>query len=139
VFKTDISGTVTLEIVRRVGKVLKTANYMARPLALEPFLMLRLEKDVVIHPFATAAQKRELLNRATGEHLSQKKRKLRKAEKLLQKEFREAEATYSMTELTKTHTAILDSVFATYFRVLKRATRSPLLPTVLRGIARHAQ
>jgi len=36
-------------------------------------------------------------------------------------------------------TDILRSVFITYFRVLKRATSSPLLPTVLRGLARSSR
>ena len=71
------------------------------------------------------------------EYVSKKQKKLDKAEKIIAKEFRESEAEYTKEELRKTHTAILDSMFGTYFRILKRAPQSPLLPVVLTGIAKY--
>uniref|UniRef100_A0A8D2AE98 Nucleolar complex protein 3 homolog n=1 Tax=Sciurus vulgaris TaxID=55149 RepID=A0A8D2AE98_SCIVU len=49
-----------------------------------------------------------------------------KAEEKLERELREAEA--------QRHTETLNMVFVTYFRILKKAQRSPLLPAVLEGL-----
>ena len=158
VIRGDPSGVITLEIVRRVGRLLKTLGYHCRPEALEPFLAIELEKDLVIHPFAAVGGRSRTDDNGDGndedksgkgkggkgkgkgkgeEYVSKKQKKLDKAERILAKEFRESEAEYSKEELRKTHTAILDSMFGTYFRILKRAPQSPLLPVVLTGIAKY--
>ena len=146
VIKGDVSGVITLDIVRRVGKLLKGLGYRCAPEALEPFLSIELEKDLIINPFAAmegrtrgdeGAGAAEGKRRGKDEYVSKKQKKLDKAEKIIAKEFRESEAEYTKEELRKTHTAILDSMFGTYFRILKRAPQSPLLPVVLTGIAKY--
>eukprot|EP00727_Mastigamoeba_balamuthi_P007130 m51a1_g3037 putative nucleolar complex protein (710) ;mRNA; r:915817-918255 len=144
-FQADRHGGVSLEVVRRISKMLKTCSFAANPRVLETFLELDVaDADVQINPFAPgsglaeeeAAPKK---GKDEGPHVSKSKRKLDKAERIIEGEFKEAEATVSRKERKKMQCAILDSVFATYFRVIKRAgATSPLLPVALRGVARHA-
>ncbi|KAK2118912.1 Nucleolar complex protein 3 [Saguinus oedipus] len=65
-------------------------------------------------------------------------RKWKKAEEKLERELREAEASESTEKKFKLHTETLNIVFVTYFRILKKAQRSPLLPAVLEGLAKFA-
>lgn len=65
-------------------------------------------------------------------------RKWKKAEEKLERELREAEASESAEKKLKLHTETLNIVFVTYFRILKKAQRSPLLPAVLEGLAKFA-
>ncbi|KAM5244107.1 nucleolar complex protein 3 homolog isoform 2-T2 [Hipposideros larvatus] len=62
----------------------------------------------------------------------------KKAEEKLERELREAEASESTEKKLKLHTETLNIVFVTYFRILKKAQRSPLLPAVLEGLAKFA-
>ncbi|KAK7803488.1 hypothetical protein U0070_017771 [Myodes glareolus] len=62
----------------------------------------------------------------------------KKAEEKLERELREAEASESTERKLKLHTETLNIVFVTYFRILKKAQRSPLLPAVLEGLAKFA-
>ncbi|KAB1271429.1 Nucleolar complex protein 3-like protein [Camelus dromedarius] len=68
--------------------------------------------------------------------LSRMQRKWKKAEEKLERELREAEASESTEKKLKLHTETLNIVFVTYFRILKKAQRSPLLPAVLEGLAK---
>ena len=88
-----------------------------------------------------ARQRRKLrkLQQAQAPHQSRKLVEFAKAERLLKKQFDESNAEYTRTELRHNYTAILDSVFTTYFRILKRAPTSPLLPVALSGVARHCR
>ncbi|KAF3827776.1 hypothetical protein GH733_001011 [Mirounga leonina] len=62
----------------------------------------------------------------------------KKAEEKLERELLEAEASESTERKLKLHTETLNIVFVTYFRILKKAQRSPLLPSVLEGLAKFA-
>uniref|UniRef100_A0A8D0J129 Nucleolar complex protein 3 homolog n=1 Tax=Sus scrofa TaxID=9823 RepID=A0A8D0J129_PIG len=80
--------------------------------------------------FMTFKEKRKTLSRM--------QRKWKKAEEKLERELREAEASESTEKKLKLHTETLNIVFVTYFRILKKAQRSPLLPAVLEGLAKFA-
>ncbi|XP_012889842.1 PREDICTED: nucleolar complex protein 3 homolog isoform X2 [Dipodomys ordii] len=80
--------------------------------------------------FMTFKEKRKTLSRM--------QRKWKKAEEKLERELREAEASESTEKKLKLHTETLNIVFVTYFRILKKARRSPLLPAVLEGLAKFA-
>lgn len=56
----------------------------------------------------------------------------------MERELREAEASESTEKKLKLHTETLNIVFVTYFRILKKAQKSPLLPAVLEGLAKFA-
>ncbi|KAI2658759.1 hypothetical protein H4Q32_016890 [Labeo rohita] len=64
--------------------------------------------------------------------------KWKKAEEKLQKELLEAEASENKDKKIKLHTETLNIVFLTYFRILKKAQKSILLPSVLEGLAKFA-
>uniref|UniRef100_A0A8C8X7A3 Nucleolar complex protein 3 homolog n=1 Tax=Panthera leo TaxID=9689 RepID=A0A8C8X7A3_PANLE len=80
--------------------------------------------------FMTFKEKRKTLSRM--------QRKWKKAEEKLERELLEAEASESTEKKLKLHTETLNIVFVTYFRILKKAQRSPLLPAVLEGLAKFA-
>ncbi|XP_012515121.1 PREDICTED: nucleolar complex protein 3 homolog [Propithecus coquereli] len=108
-------------------------------LMLKTFLCLRI-KEVEVKKdtedinkpkkFMTFKEKRKTLSRM--------QRKWKKAEEKLERELREAEASESTEKKLKLHTETLNIVFVTYFRILKKAQRSPLLPAVLEGLAKFA-
>ncbi|XP_038554077.1 nucleolar complex protein 3 homolog isoform X2 [Micropterus salmoides] len=64
--------------------------------------------------------------------------KWKKAEEKLEKELLEAEASDSKEKKIKLHTETLNIVFLVYFRILKKAQKSLLLPAVLEGLANFA-
>uniref|UniRef100_A0A2K6FK87 Nucleolar complex protein 3 homolog n=1 Tax=Propithecus coquereli TaxID=379532 RepID=A0A2K6FK87_PROCO len=109
------------------------------PFMLKTFLCLRI-KEVEVKKdtedinkpkkFMTFKEKRKTLSRM--------QRKWKKAEEKLERELREAEASESTEKKLKLHTETLNIVFVTYFRILKKAQRSPLLPAVLEGLAKFA-
>ncbi|MEE6485629.1 hypothetical protein FKM82_014353 [Ascaphus truei] len=62
----------------------------------------------------------------------------KKAEEKLDRELMEVEASENKEKKIKLHTETLNIVFLTYFRILKRAQKSVLLPAVLEGLAKFA-
>ncbi|KAG8135421.1 putative Nucleolar complex protein [Naja naja] len=62
----------------------------------------------------------------------------KKAEEKLERELLEAEASENTAKKLKLHTETLNIVFLTYFRILKKAQKSPLVPAVLEGLAKFA-
>ncbi|XP_075830078.1 nucleolar complex protein 3 homolog [Microtus pennsylvanicus] len=138
-FKQDKLGQASLGVIKVISGFVKGRNYEVRPEILKTFLCLRikeveLKKDTedINKPkkFMTFKEKRKTLSRM--------QRKWKKAEEKLERELREAEASESTERKLKLHTETLNIVFVTYFRILKKAQRSPLLPAVLEGLAKFA-
>ncbi|KAM5236464.1 nucleolar complex protein 3 homolog [Ctenodactylus gundi] len=138
-FKQDKLGHASLGVIKVISGFVKGRNYEVRPEMLKTFLCLRIKeievkKDTedINKPkkFMTFKEKRKTLSRM--------QRKWKKAEEKLERELREAEASESTEKKLKLHTETLNIVFVTYFRILKKAQRSPLLPAVLEGLARFA-
>ncbi|XP_055967804.1 LOW QUALITY PROTEIN: nucleolar complex protein 3 homolog [Sorex fumeus] len=137
-FKQDKLGQASLGVIKVISGFVKGRNYDVRPEMLKTFLCLRIKeievkKDTedINKPkkFMTFKEKRKTLSRM--------QRKWKKAEEKLERELREAEASESTEKKLKLHTETLNIVFVTYFRILKKAQRSPLLPAVL-GLAKFA-
>ncbi|XP_008072774.1 nucleolar complex protein 3 homolog [Carlito syrichta] len=138
-FKQDKLGQASLGVIKVISGFVKGRNYEVRPEMLRTFLCLRikeveLKKDTedINKPkkFMTFKEKRKTLSRM--------QRKWKKAEEKLERELREAEASESTEKKLKLHTETLNIVFVTYFRILKKAQRSSLLPAVLEGLAKFA-
>ncbi|XP_049646356.1 nucleolar complex protein 3 homolog [Suncus etruscus] len=138
-FKQDKLGQASLGVIKVISGFVKGRNYDVRPEMLKTFMCLRikeieLKKDTedINKPkkFMTFKEKRKTLSRM--------QRKWKKAEEKLERELREAEASESTEKKLKLHTETLNIVFVTYFRILKKAQRSPLLPAVLEGLAKFA-
>uniref|UniRef100_A0A665VDP9 Nucleolar complex protein 3 homolog n=1 Tax=Echeneis naucrates TaxID=173247 RepID=A0A665VDP9_ECHNA len=95
---------------------------------------VEMKKDIE----ATAPKKKFMNNKEKKKNLSRMQRKWKKAEEKLEKELLEAEASESKEKKIKLHTETLNIVFLIYFRILKKAQKSVLLPAVLEGLANFA-
>ncbi|XP_020819764.1 nucleolar complex protein 3 homolog isoform X3 [Phascolarctos cinereus] len=108
-------------------------------LLLKSFLYLRIKEiEVKKDTEDINAPKKFMSYKEKRKSLSRMQRKWKKAEEKLERELREAEASESTEKKMKLHTEMLNMVFVTYFRILKKAQRSPLLPAVLEGLAKFA-
>ncbi|KAF9582094.1 hypothetical protein BGW38_000649 [Lunasporangiospora selenospora] len=138
VFVEDESGEVSLDAVKLMTKMIKSKSYLVHPNAINVFLALRLREELPTRHGGeedSMSRKRKKKDRV---HISKKNRKLLKAKKEVEVEMKEAEAVVDKEEKQRTQTETLKLVFVTYFRILKHAPGSPLLPNVLEGLARFA-
>mgnify|MGYP002386404717 FL=1 len=110
---------------------------LTSPQVLEVFLSLRLIDDLEPESDESSAPGGKK-QKTQKQHLSRKKRKLTKEEKELERDLREADAEVDREERKRLHTETLKIVFQTYFKILKNLRQSPLIPTVLAGLARFA-
>ncbi|XP_017296248.1 nucleolar complex protein 3 homolog [Kryptolebias marmoratus] len=138
-FHQDKVGGASLAIVRVISGLVKSLNYNVRPEVLRTLLSLRI-KDVEMKRDleSTAPNKKFMTYKEKKTNLSRMQRKWKKAEEKLEKELLEAEASESKEKKIKLHTETLNIVFLVYFRILKKAQKSVLLPAVLEGLANFA-
>lgn len=136
-FLQDKQGAASLATVRVISGLVKSLNYNVRPEVLRTLLSLRI-KEVKKDIEATKPTKKFMNNKEKKKNLSRMQRKWKKAEEKLDKELLEAEASESKEHKLKLHTETLNMVFLVYFRILKKAHRSVLLPAVLEGLANFA-
>ncbi|XP_035467680.2 nucleolar complex protein 3 homolog [Scophthalmus maximus] len=138
-FQQDKLGGASLATVRVVSGLVKSLNYNVRPEVLRSLLALRIQEVQVKKDVDdTAPQKKFMNNKEKRKNLSRMQRKWKKAEEKLEKELLEAEASESKERKIKLHTETLNIVFLIYFRILKKAQRSVLVPAVLEGLANFA-
>ncbi|KAG7232806.1 hypothetical protein INR49_008083 [Caranx melampygus] len=138
-FQQDREGGASLAVVRVISGLIKSLNYNVRPEVLRTLLSLRIkEVEVKKDIEATAPKKKFMNNKEKKKNLSRMQRKWKKAEEKLEKELLEAEASESKEKKIKLHTETLNIVFLIYFRILKKAQKSVLLPAVLEGLANFA-
>ncbi|KAJ3204230.1 CCR4-NOT regulatory complex component, partial [Dinochytrium kinnereticum] len=138
IFAMDVTGETSLEAVRLVARFVKVRGFVVPAEVLGTFLHLRLREE--LGPVAEEGGEGTSRKRKGEEkvHRSKKMRKVAKLEKEVEKELKEAEAEVDLEERKRKHTETLKLVFTTYFRVLKGAKDSPLLPVVLDGLSRFA-
>ncbi|KAM6964134.1 nucleolar complex protein 3 homolog [Tautogolabrus adspersus] len=138
-FHQDKEGGAALATVRVISGLVKSLNYNVRPEVLKTLLSLRIkEVEMKKDMEATAPKKKFMNNKEKRKNLSRMQRKWKKAEEKLEKELLEAEASESKEKKIKLHTETLNIVFLIYFRILKKARKSVLLPAVLEGLANFA-
>ncbi|KAM9066363.1 nucleolar complex protein 3 homolog isoform X1 [Sarcophilus harrisii] len=138
-FKQDKLGHASLGVIKVISGFVKSQNYVVRPELLKSFLYLRIKEiEVKKDTEDINAPKKFMSYKEKRKSLSRMQRKWKKAEEKLERELREAEASESTEKKLKLHTETLNMVFVTYFRILKKAQRSPLLPAVLEGLAKFA-
>ncbi|EDL41810.1 nucleolar complex associated 3 homolog (S. cerevisiae) [Mus musculus] len=138
-FKQDKLGQASLGVIKVISGFVKGRNYEVRPEMLKTFLCLRIkEVEVKKDTEDINKPKRFMTFKEKRKTLSRMQRKWKKAEEKLERELREAEASESTEKKLKLHTETLNIVFVTYFRILKKAQKSPLLPAVLEGLAKFA-
>ncbi|NXI63352.1 NOC3L protein, partial [Anseranas semipalmata] len=138
-FKQDKLGFASLGVVKVISGLVKGRNYNVRPEVLKVFLHLRIKEVELKKDSEDIAPKKKFMTyKEKRKNLSRMQRKWKKAEEKLERELLEAEASESKEKKLKLHTETLDVVFLTYFRILKKAQKSPLLPAVLEGLAKFA-
>ncbi|XP_065602227.1 nucleolar complex protein 3 homolog [Cyrtonyx montezumae] len=138
-FKQDKLGFASLGVVKVISGLVKGRNYNVRPEVLKVFLHLRIKEVELKKDSEDIAPKKKFMTfKEKRKNLSRMQRKWKKAEEKLERELLEAEASESKEKKLKLHTETLNIVFLTYFRILKRAQKSPLLPAVLEGLAKFA-
>ncbi|KAM3860006.1 nucleolar complex protein 3 homolog [Diretmus argenteus] len=138
-FKQDKLGHASLGAVRVISGLVKSLNYNVRPELLRTLLSLRIKEVEVKKDTEDTAPKQKFMNyKDKKKNLSRMQRKWKKAEEKLEKELLEAEASESKDKKIKLHTETLNIVFLIYFRILKKAQKSVLLPSVLEGLANFA-
>eukprot|EP01105_Mastigella_eilhardi_P010933 TRINITY_DN2523_c1_g1_i2.p1 TRINITY_DN2523_c1_g1~~TRINITY_DN2523_c1_g1_i2.p1 ORF type:complete len:442 (+),score=131.64 TRINITY_DN2523_c1_g1_i2:1234-2559(+) len=143
VFRDDVKGDVTLDLVHRIAQLIKKRVASIKPMVIETFLTLKMIDGVKINPFMSNKEKQLSSQQESGEANKQKyqtksQRKRTKADKILEKEFKEARANFTEHEVMRMQTSILDSVFTVYFRILKNLPSSNLFSAVLKGVMRYA-
>ncbi|XP_005407586.1 PREDICTED: nucleolar complex protein 3 homolog [Chinchilla lanigera] len=138
-FKQDKLGHASLGVIKVISGFVKGRNYEVRPEMLKTFLCLRIKEVEVKKDTEDINKPKKFMTfKEKRKNLSRMQRKWKKAEEKLERELREAEASESTEKKLKLHTETLNIVFVTYFRILKKAQRSPLLPAVLEGLAKFA-
>ncbi|PPQ78071.1 hypothetical protein CVT25_015605 [Psilocybe cyanescens] len=145
VFREDLTGAASLEIVRLVNRMIKERHFKVHPNVLSCLLSLRLRTELGVRASNTHVDKPEVKKQRYTKaqkpekvHLSKKSKKAYKEQKEIDKELREAGAEVDKEERKTIQTETLKLLFALYFRILKSPTPTPLLPAALSGISRFA-
>ncbi|XP_077407526.1 nucleolar complex protein 3 homolog [Vanacampus margaritifer] len=138
-FRQDRVGGASLAAVRVISGLLKSLNYNVRPQVLQTLLSVRIQEALVKKDVKDMTPAVKLMpHKDKKKNLSRMQRKWKKAEEKLQQELLEAEALDSKDKKMKMHSETLNIVFLIYFRILKKAHKSVLLPSVLEGLANFA-
>ncbi|KAF9902867.1 hypothetical protein EC991_004487 [Linnemannia zychae] len=138
VFTEDEAGEVSLDAVKLITKMIKSKSYLVHPNVISAFLSLRLKEELPTRASGEEDGNPRKRKKKEKVHISKKNRKLLKAKKEVEVEMKEAEAVVDKEEKMRVQTETLKLVFITYFRILKHAPGSPLLPAVLEGLAKFA-
>ncbi|KAF9980341.1 hypothetical protein BGZ65_005212, partial [Modicella reniformis] len=137
VFREDESGEPSLDAVKLITKMIKSKSYLIHPNVINVFLTLRLKEELPTRQGGDEDNPRKRKKKEKV-HISKKNRKLLKAKKEVEVEMKEAEAVVDKEEKLRMQTETLKLVFVAYFRILKHAPGSSLLPAILEGLAKFA-
>lgn len=143
-FRDDEEGTASLDAVTILTRMMKARNYQVEEGVLNTFLHLRLLSEFSFKGSQTQIDKSSSANTPEGkkpkfkkEFRNKKQRKILKERKVIEKEFKDAEAIVSHEDRDRKQAETLKLVFITYFHILK--DRSPkLMGAVLEGLAKYA-
>ncbi|GLB34987.1 putative nucleolar complex-associated protein 3 [Lyophyllum shimeji] len=151
VFREDLTGAASLEVVRLLNRMVKEKHFNIHPEVLSCLLHLRLKTELDIRASESTADKPQKLQsrskaaarRAKGKsaglpHLSKKAKNALREKQAIDKELREAEAEVDKEERAVTQTETLKLLFVLYFRIIKNPRPTPLLPAALHGISKFA-
>ncbi|KAK0210717.1 nucleolar complex-associated protein-domain-containing protein [Desarmillaria ectypa] len=150
VFRADLTGEPSLELVRLINRMMKEKRYNVNPKVLSCLPFLRLKTELGVRASNSKADKdvptRGKMKRPgpgkrkTGDapHLSKKVKKIMKERKEIEREFREAEAEVDIEERSHTQTETLKLLFVLYFSILKFPAPTALLPAALEGVSKFA-
>ncbi|MCJ1465633.1 hypothetical protein MMC07_004252 [Pseudocyphellaria aurata] len=141
-FRDDEDGHASLDAVTTLTRMMKARNYRADESVLNTFLHLRLLSEFTFKASQTQVDKPTVGEKGKSakvkkEFRTKKQRKQLKELKVVEKEFKEADAIVSHEERDRMQAETLKLVFVTYFRILKARTPA-LMGAVLEGLAKYA-
>lgn len=137
-FREDKGGSVTLEITKGIGRMIKAREFRVQPKVLQTFLSLKIKEVSYTDPLSKDDNQKDQKNHKLNDKLSRKEKKRKKRLMFVEKDLQETKATEDKKLRLKLHTETIQTVFLTYFRILKKATSSVLFPSVLEGLAKFA-
>lgn len=143
-FHNDEDGTSSLDAVGLITRMMKARNYQTDESILNTFLHLRLLSEFLSKASQNRVDKASTDNdvgarkpKLKKEFRTKKQRKIMKERKVVEKEFKEADAIVSHEQRDRMQAETLKLVFVTYLRILK--ARIPhLMGAVLEGLAKYA-
>lgn len=146
VYKQDKLGQVSLLFVKETEKLIKSCGILVNPIALSTFLYLKVDQVV-----EKAEDRKDMKKIREGwKKMSRKERRKNKEKLKLDAQWLEIESKESDKKRAEFNTKILNHVFVTYFRILKRTLFDltddsikkekfkSLLNPVLEGLAKYA-
>ncbi|XP_061184775.1 nucleolar complex protein 3 homolog [Saccostrea echinata] len=134
-FRGDKSGELSLEIIKCISRMVKAREFKVKKEVLDTFLSLKIKE---VDYEGDSVKKDGKTRKEMMKKLSRRERKKKKKMELLEHELLETRASEDKNRKIKMHTEIIQTVFHTYFRVLKSLEKSSLLPSVLEGLAKFA-
>ncbi len=143
-FRMDEDGTSSLDAVGLITRMMKARNYQTDESILNTFLHLRLLSEFSSRASDNRVDKASTDNgdgvkkpKFKKEFRTKKQRKIMKERKVVEKEFKEADATVSHEQRDRMQAETLKLVFVTYLRILK--ARIPhSMGAVLEGLNTYA-
>ncbi|XP_071828024.1 nucleolar complex protein 3 homolog isoform X2 [Apostichopus japonicus] len=127
------------EAVSFISKKIKGKHFKVPHKILDTFLHLRIkETNLRKDENLEEAQKKKQDRKDKMNKMTRTERRYTKRQEALESEQREAIHEQDDNKIIQLNTRVIQSVFATYFRVLKTATDSRLMPSVLEGLAKFA-
>lgn len=143
-FEEDEDGNASLEAVSMLARMIKAKNYHIDEGVLNLFLHLRLLAEFHSKASITKVDKTDDSSQPMGKKPKQKRefrtkreRKVRKEQKGIEEEMKEADAQVSYEQRDKIQAETLKLVFGVYFRILKARTQH-LMGPVLEGLVKYA-
>lgn len=143
-FCQDEDGTSSLDAVGLITRMMKARNYQPDESVLNTFLHLRLLSEFTSKASQNQVDKASADNDDSGkkprfkrEFRTKKQRKIMKERKVVEKEFKEADAIVSHEQRDRMQAETLKLVFVTYLRILN-AKIPHLMGAVLEGLAKYA-
>ncbi|SCV03573.1 LAMI_0H09252g1_1 [Lachancea mirantina] len=130
----DGEGSVSLEVLRIMSKVLKTRKFMIDESVLNIFLSLDVLHDYDPNTKVDQPVRRKI-KKSERVHLSKKQRKARKETKQIEDEMRKAEQVVSAEERERNQAEILKILLSLYLTLL-RENKANLVGSVLEGLAK---
>lgn len=143
-FRKDEDGTSSLDAVGLITRMIKARNYQIDESVLNTFLHLRLLSEFSSKASLSRVNKAHTDHDYGGkkpkfkkEFRTKKQRKIMKERKVVEKEFKEADATVTHEQRDRMQGETLKLVFVTYLRILN-AGHPQLMGAVLQGLANYA-
>lgn len=127
IFREDITGAVSLEVVRLLNRMMKESKYRVNPNVLSCLLHLRLKTEIGVRASKTSVEKQPIKTKrkekrskgtATAQtHLSKKAKKVLKEKEAIRRDMKEAEGEVDQEERNKT-------VWEHILKIFRRLNRS---------------